>query len=390
MSPSDTVRGPAHTPRRRVLPLAVSLAVHLGVLAFWASMPESADDSDDEPLLRPIELVELDPPAVELPPQPVLPTEPVAPTEPDVQAPAEEPAEPTEPREPPPAAEPQTPRATDRPELPSGPATGPTTQAAEPDDKPDEAGGGIALFGLREGSRRSQPSGSLRPQLSPPPVGSGQVVRQTGGAHVTGPAPLDSAPRSLAEAGFVRKRSGKMVYFDRTSGFKATLLPDGRMKFRTTATPSSLPGGAEVIRAAQGQELFQAQKKRLLEQTFDLRLAMAVDFARDKIDRRLKGLYRDLLDLWGKSGKSAAERRAMLFERWDECEEGISVGLPGFDSGASSELDDVRSAAGQKARETIERFVRRQLPAGSPDAFTAEELRRFNAKRHSQARFAPY
>lgn len=181
-----------------------------------------------------------------------------------------------------------------------------------------------------------------------------------------------------------------MVYTDRRSGFKATLLPDGRLKFRITVTPSSMPGMSEVIRAAQGQELFQQQKKRLLDATFDLRLAMAIDFARDKIDRRLKSLYRDLLDRWSDGSTSEAERRAALFQRWDECEEGLPVTLKGFEGVDSSELDQVRRAAGTEARETIERFIRRHLPAGSSQAFTEDELRRFNAGRRSRARFDPY
>ena len=69
----------------------------------------------------------------------------------------------------------------------------------------------------------------------------------------------------------------------------------------------------------------------------------------------------------------------MLFQLWDECEE------------PRNELDDRPEAkAGQRVRGHIIRFVRERLPAGSPEAFGLEELRRLNASRSSTKSFAPY
>ena len=42
--------------------------------------------------------------------------------------------------------------------------------------------------------------------------------------------------------------------------------------------------------------------------------------------------------------------------------------------------DDEVGAAGRKARATIEAFIRERLPEGSDDAYTEDELRRFNAR----------
>ncbi len=258
------------------------------------------------------------------------------------------------------------------------------------------------MSGLRDDSQQATRSSSLRPKLAPPArLGGSQVVRRTGAAGVDAVPRRDGPPRSLADAGFRPRRSGKLVFRDSAGRFKATLRPDGRVKFKdlpvaigrdpnTGQVKMGMPGAYEAIQTIQGQELYQQEKRRLLEATFDLRLQMAVDFARDKLDRRLKSLYRELLDGWSSSSTTEAQRRVALFERWDECEEGLSVALPGFDGAATSELDELRHTAGEQARETIERFIRRHLPRGSAEAFTADELARFNGKRRSRGRFDPY
>jgi hypothetical protein len=377
------------------LPWVVSLAVHVAVLAWWASLPNPPPRVVRvEPDLRSIELVEL-PPGLEV--QPLPRPEPAEP----------EPAEP-EPAEPEPA-EPERPTDGRRdPSVSRGRPTGPTepTGPSEPSEPTGPAlpaePGGIALLGLRDGSRSSSTGGSLRPMLPPPAVGRGRVVREVGAEGPPATSSRDGKPRSFEEAGFRTRRNGKQVFRDATGRFTATLGADGRIKFKDmpiaisrdpmTGAPKGLgmPGLAEGLRAASGTELYQQEKKRLLEETFDLRLQLAIGFARDKVDRRLKSLYRELLAQWQDDGESEAERRKALFQRWDECEEGLPLALPGFAGAATSELDDLRRSAGDQARETIESFIRRQLPAGSPQAYTDEELRRLNASRHSRARFAPY
>lgn len=382
-----------------MLPWLLSAAVHVAVLAWWASLPEPAPPKrptvDD---LRPIELVEL--PAVATVPAPE--PEPAEPSEP-------EPAEPTEPSEPEPTQpdpsvprSPSTapPRTTD--EARAGDPTAPPDPSLPDLSTPDEPGG-VALLGLRSGSRESRAAPSLRPDLPPPrsPLGRGRVASEVAAAGSSGDVMRDGKPRSLAEAGFKTRRDGSQVFRDTAGRFKATLKADGRLVFKdmpvavgrdplTGAPKMGMPGLAEGLRAASGQELYQQEKRRLLEATFDLRLQLAVSFAQDKIDRRLKSLYRELLDQWQDQGRTQAERRRALFQRWDECEEGLPVSLPGFGTASTSELDDLRRTAGAQARETIERFIRRQLPAGSPQAYTADELRSLNASRRSQGRFEPY
>ena len=399
--PSSDPREQAAAPadRRRVVPWLISGAVHLAVLAWWASLPEPPPPqrvAEDELGLRPIELVEL--PAVELEPEPLDPDPPAEPIPSEAHpTPTDEPPAPAEPREPPSSSR--------RPRGPTPPTgTEPTADPIDPTEPtaPPSSTGAVALLGLRDGSRAASTSGSLRPELAPPVGDRSRVSQQVGSQRPPPTVFEDGKPSTFEEAGFRTRRNGKRVFRDETGRFTATLLADGRVKFRDmpiavsrdplTGAPKgmAMPGLAEGLRRASGTELYQQEKKRLLEQTFELRLQLAISFAQDKLDRRLQSLYRELLDDWSDSSKSEAERRAALFRRWDECEEGLPVTLPGFSDAHSSELDDMRRSAGAQARETIERFVRRQLPAGSPQAYTSEELRTLNASRHSRTRFAPY
>ncbi|HRI09595.1 MAG TPA: hypothetical protein PKW35_17360, partial [Nannocystaceae bacterium] len=55
-----------------------------------------------------------------------------------------------------------------------------------------------------------------------------------------------------------------------------------------------------------------------------------------------------------------------------------------------SAFDGLRAHTGERARRTIEAFIRQNLPRGSADAFTDAELAEFNGRKVSRARFAPY
>ena len=137
------------------------------------------------------------------------------------------------------------------------------------------------------------------------------------------------------------------------------------------------------------KSLLNRQKAELLKATYEIRLAMAARFAREQLDRRLNSLRREIGALWEATNQSEARRRELIFERWDECEEPGPAVLPGFD-GEGSELDKARVDSGTEARETIESWVRKKLPKGSDIAYTSEELRLLNSRRHSKKAFAPY
>jgi len=149
-----------------------------------------------------------------------------------------------------------------------------------------------------------------------------------------------------------------------------------------------MPGLKDLVPAMQGVKFWIKRKRRLLNATKDMRLKMAVDFASKNIDKQLKRLHRDLIAIWT-SDQPPHTRRGLLFEAWDDCDERITVQLPGF-TDRDSEIDELRTSAGEKARAQILAFIRRHLPADSGDAYTDAELRTLNAKRVSKARFAPY
>src|SRR5205085_12557396 len=87
----------------------------------------------------------------------------------------------------------------------------------------------------------------------------------------------------------------------------------------------------------------------------------------------------ELEALWRRPDLTAAERRATLFQLWDDLLEG---------PGASGEEEEAQAA--RRARTELLRFIRRALPASSPEAFTSAELARLNARRRSRESFDPY
>jgi hypothetical protein len=263
--------------------------------------------------------------------------------------------------------------------------------------------GALAISGLRRGSR-SGGVGSLRPTLEPPTTS--RSLHAVGSDAAYSPEPSDTKPPSLAAAGFKpRSRDGKLVY--KHKKFRAVLHPDGRMTFSDAPSmiPSkagppqrglpgggggNMPGPGEAAVAMSGQELYVKEKRELLEWTYELRVQMAVEFAEANIDKRLKSLYRELITRWHAPGATPEERRAEIFERWDDCDDSFGPKLPELLKDAPASIDDKRREAGRAARETIEKFVRTHLPEGSADAFTDAELRSLNARRKSRARFDPY
>jgi hypothetical protein len=95
----------------------------------------------------------------------------------------------------------------------------------------------------------------------------------------------------------------------------------------------------------------------------------------DSLRTSFERLPRHLASIWHARRWSPAERREILFRIWDEAAEPDDP-----------ELGD----AGAHARKMVERFVRAELPEGSPLQFTDEELRRLNRRRARGPRFDPY
>jgi hypothetical protein len=123
----------------------------------------------------------------------------------------------------------------------------------------------------------------------------------------------------------------------------------------------------EIMRAL-GQDPYRVEKARFLAATFEFRISLAVEAHREDMRKSLDKLSDALAELWGDSRYSARERRRILFELWRETD-----GTP----------------EGVRAAKTIEGFIGRQLPCGSPDAYPPAELQAYQGSEPGRA-FSPY
>ena len=123
----------------------------------------------------------------------------------------------------------------------------------------------------------------------------------------------------------------------------------------------------EILRAL-GQDPYRVQKARFLAATFEVRMKLAAAAQKEDVFTSLDRLPAALADLWRDARYSARERRRVLFELWCEAD---------------------RPPEGPQARMIIEAFIRRELPCGSPDAYSPAELKDNRADATGQ-RFSPY
>lgn len=219
------------------------------------------------------------------------------------------------------------------------------------------------------------------------------------------------------ELGLVRSGDTDFQYVDPGGRFSATFHDDGTVTFADPwnrpdrAHPDrgrigrrgyagvpglnplagiAMTGPTEWIMLAKGIDPSRSAKADLLDRTRALRTQLAIAWSRERIDERLAALDAELLALWADHERTREARRALLFERWDECDERFSVAPPDIPQLAMSEIDRYRLRAASEARTRIVRFVRRHLPPSSGHRYTKAELDQLNARRVSQDRFAPY
>jgi hypothetical protein len=148
-------------------------------------------------------------------------------------------------------------------------------------------------------------------------------------------------------------------------------------------TPTTIPiiGGSfdvgDAVERWAGNDPYASRKLSFLDRTRDERVAMGERERARQVAATEQTVRRHLERLWARGDLSLADKRAAVFALWDDCVEG--------------ETDDPGAAeAGLRARRHVVGFARARFPAGSPHAYTADELARLNAGRQSRARFAPY
>lgn len=129
------------------------------------------------------------------------------------------------------------------------------------------------------------------------------------------------------------------------------------------------------IMRAIGDDPYSAKKAAFLERTFEERAEIGRKHRNDQLEHAEQFVLHNANELWDRVDLTAEQKRALLFELWDECAE----------TG-----DDKLVDAGERARAALLRFISVELPSGSDDAYPAAEVRALNARRSSKQRFAPY
>jgi hypothetical protein len=189
-------------------------------------------------------------------------------------------------------------------------------------------------------------------------------------------APLPLPPGTRTLEGTVREAMGKGP---RPTGGPAPAPPGTVVLEICESTPCLDPNrvlGAvfatfdvnELYLRALGEDPNSFEKARFLVATSDWRQRLAVSQRDRRKDAALANQDRQLQAIWRSRRLTASERRRLLFNLW-------------------LEMDD--SPQGRKGASGIERFIRQHLPAGSPNAFTAAELKAMTAAAAPQ-RFDPY
>lgn len=118
---------------------------------------------------------------------------------------------------------------------------------------------------------------------------------------------------------------------------------------------------------------FASRKLKLLDDTRLERAEKGLKYNEEQLARADQLMQQNLERLWAGT-QNPDERRAVLFELWDECTEG----------------EGLQAEAGGRARKMVVGWIRARIPAGSAGAYTAHDIAALDAHRTSHAHFAPY
>lgn len=204
------------------------------------------------------------------------------------------------------------------------------------------------------------------------PIDEGE---RRGRALAAGLARAANVPAHLSERPppeLRRRRDGSYTYD--SPQFEAIIAEDGTVTFldRHVSMPAPLIFTFDVTDAvmrAQGMDPYVHERQWFMRETRELRERLAGAARERERAAGLRALEDRLARVWTDRSRPARERRAAIFEMWDDC------------------ADD---AVGASARAIVVRFIQRHLPAGSHDAYGEAELAALNARRVSPLPFAPY
>lgn len=231
-------------------------------------------------------------------------------------------------------------------------------------------------------------------------------------------SPLPSSPgnqrsQQLQDLNLIRQADESYLYIHPSKQFSAQFMPNGTVRFadrwkrpspknrehgKCCAVPltgfpllgGEVTGPTEWVMAIIGDDPNARAKAELLNKTRDLRTQMAIAWNLNLLATRLKQLEQELFAVWQRTELSPAQRRNLLFELWDDCDEKFQLDTGEVPSQALSTIDSARIKTAETARRTIEDFIRRQLPKQHRHRYRTEELADMNARRISVQPFAPY
>lgn len=224
-------------------------------------------------------------------------------------------------------------------------------------------------------------------------------------------AVVDDA-RSAPLLGIERLPTGEYRYIDPARQFTMIIGEDGRVRFADRwrrPSPKNADRGRCCGPAADGavglnpfvgiphrglaealvRDPFQHHKRRALDHTRGFRTVIAIQWWQRQLKARLDDLPDELEQLWIDESE-LSDRKQRLFERWDECADPLPISPQELPDDATLVVDEARVDAAARARRQIEAFIRRKLPATSPQAYSEAELAQLNRVRRSVEMFAPY
>jgi hypothetical protein len=334
--------------------LGIAAALHMGLLLYAYLTPERTPQARKR--IIEMEVVRRTPP----PPPPKKEEEPPKKEE--------EPPKKEEPQPPPRGARPlpsllqPVPRDKSS-EDPASPAIVVPAQPQQPEVKPPPGGGPINLFDRDSLSKAAGVPGS-------------------GAAVPKGPNRLlkDERLEEKKEPDFpLVPDKGGGYRFD-GQHFTARIGPDGALSFEDKGPIGFAKGQSgfsfdltDLMMKGGKQDPYRAEKRRFVEHTEKLREDLRRKRNEATLDSALASLPRDLAAIW-ESRRAPGVRRREIYEYWVDC----------------ADDKDGNDTQGQRARRQVEEYVRRHLPAGSPDGYTEEELLRFAASREGLPLFDPY
>ena len=169
--------------------------------------------------------------------------------------------------------------------------------------------------------------------------------------------------------------NGSLLY--EAPQFSAVVAPDGtvtfhdrRLAYSARKSTLSFDLSDEFVRELSHGTAYPYPKANFLAATFTRRTAMAAEVNARQMRSARAELPRQLDALWDDARYRRRERRRIVFLLWQELDRSTAVG---------------RSSAA-----TIEAWIRKRLPRGSPDAYNDQELDAYSHERRGGPAFTPY